>query len=132
MKWILWISLLSVGMYMVLQGCQGDSFAQGRYIYEVKCSNCHLSTGKGLGKEIPSLHKAVGNPSYWSCLIRNGKMDTLEQGGVTYVRKMPANPDLTAADISNVINFIQHEWVDKSSFVALDSVNQWLEDCPSY
>lgn len=123
-------NFIFVSILFVSQACQSEPFAQGKYIYEVRCNNCHLQDGRGLGKEIPSLHKPVSNPSYWSCIIRHGQSNTIEQNGVTYVRKMPANEDLTAADITNLLNYIQNEWVENSRFVALDSVNLWIENCP--
>lgn len=129
MKWMLLGNFIFVALVFLSQACQSEPFAQGQYIYEVRCSNCHLADGRGLGKEIPSLHKPIANPSFWSCIIRNGQSNIVEQNGVRYTRNMPANTDLTAADITNLINYIQNEWVEESRFVALDSVNMWLENC---
>lgn len=120
------IFLLNVWFW---QRCQNEPFAQGKYIYEVKCSNCHLSDGKGLGKEIPSLHHASADPAYWSCIIRHGKVNIIEQDGVRYKRQMPENPELSPADISNVINYIQNQWVEEYDYVGLDSINIWLDQC---
>jgi len=114
---------------MSILGCQSEPFSQGKRLYEVKCSNCHLSSGQGLGKEIPSLHKDVAQAAYWSCLIRHGKSEVIHQDGVSYARQMPSNPDLNAAEIANLINYIQSKWVKKSEFVGLDSVNVWLNKC---
>ncbi len=130
MKWILLGNLFFLALILLFQSCGSEPYAQGRYIYEVRCSNCHLEDGRGLGKEIPSLHKSKAAPSYWSCIIRYGQTNTIEQNGVKYIRNMPANEDLTAADITNLVNYIQSEWVEESQFVALDSVNRWLENCP--
>jgi len=129
MKWSLVASALLFFLLIIGESCQNEPFPQGKYIYEAQCSNCHLDNGLGLGKEIPSLRKSTTSPAYWSCIIRNGRINIIEQDGVRYKRQMPANPNLSAPDISNVINYIQSKWVDESKFVGLDSINIWLEEC---
>ena len=124
--------LISASLALFLLGgnaCQTESFSQGKYLYEVHCQNCHLENGQGLGQEIPSLRASVSEPKKWACLIRNGKSEIVSKDGVSYRRVMPANPQLSVAEINNILNYIQDKWVEKSKFVAPDSVLVWLEYC---
>lgn len=125
--------LISAGLILFLLGenaCQKEPFSQGKYLYEVHCQNCHMKNGQGLGQEIPSLRAAVSKPKKWACLIRHGKTEMVSKDGVSYRRVMPANPQLSVAEINNILNYIQNQWVEKSEFAALDSVLIWLDNCP--
>ena len=101
-----------------------NPYVQGERLYELRCANCHMSDGSGLAQVIPDLTAT----SYKSrdlevaCLIRNGL-----PGNDQLV--MPANKDLTPAEITNIINFLRTEFWDDSRFAQPEKVVEVIKDC---
>ncbi len=113
---------------ILLSDCQQEQFTQGKRIYEVNCSNCHMADGKGLGKMYP----AITNSPYLTtlqnelpCLIINGK-----KGQIMENVNMPANKNLTPVGVNNLINYLNHTWGD-GSLANLNEIKAQMEQCDS-
>lgn len=107
--------------------CQQEPYVQGKRIYETYCLNCHMEDGSGLGELYPALRESAYLTSQIQqlpCLIYNGaqsqKMATVE---------MPAHHQIEPAAMTNLINYLSHQWGDQR-IVTLQSINAQLEKCP--
>lgn len=107
--------------------CQQEKYTQGKRIYKALCSNCHMDDGNGLGQMYPSLQKSVylqGKLEELTCLIRTGRQSSHLSTVV-----MPAFNNLREAEISNLINYLSHEWGDQS-ILPITSIREQIETCP--
>ena len=108
-------------------GCQ--SFPRGERIFNEQCASCHMTDGTGLGALLPSLQYSeylAANREDVSCLIRYGSPpeDTLR-----LMTPMPAFPDLSETDISNLINYMNTSWGNDLPTTSPDEVAQHLGKC---
>lgn len=106
--------------------CDRQPYVQGERIYTAVCSSCHMDSGKGLGKIYPDITQSeyLSNlSSELPCLIRQGRTSkTLE----TVV--MPGLKSVTAAEMTNLINYLNHRWGDKS-IVQMKEIDNLLNQC---
>lgn len=94
-----------------------------------------MEDGSGLRGLIPPLNQAdylTRHPQKVACLIRNGMKGPIMVNGQEYNQEMPGYPDLTEAQVANIINYIRNSWDNQLGFTPLDSVFQWLDDCKEY
>lgn len=124
--------LISVLIGLCLVGCHDSPYMQGKRLYESKCQNCHMEDGTGLGKLIPGLEKSglLGSPEM-ACLIIRGKKDSFLQNNQYVVRDMPGFPDLSATEVTNLVNFINHKFQPDFSERTINQINQDLKPCLS-
>ncbi len=118
------VTLSFIGM--ICYSCQQETYVQGKRIYEVNCSNCHMADGQGLGEMYPNITQSSyfsSNKDQLACLIRYGK-----QGNQLSNVVMPANDKLTEVGMNNLINYLLHEWGDQS-LSNLNEVKEQLENC---
>ena len=111
---------------LLLPYCQQEQFTQGKRIYDVNCSNCHMADGKGLGAMYPdiTISAYLSNlKSELPCLIINGK-----QGQIMENVNMPGNKNLTAVGLNNLINYLNHTWGD-GSMANLNDIKLQMEKC---
>ena len=117
-----------------LQSCGDNPYQQGKVIYDYHCANCHLGSGEGIGQLIPPLKDADYLKAHWAelpCIIRHGLSDTILVNGVQYDGNMAGIKDLGAVELSNLINYMNHEWNEqKEHFITADQIEQILMDCP--
>jgi mono/diheme cytochrome c family protein len=112
---------------MLWLGCQ--DYPRGEQIYLEKCASCHMPDGTGLGAMIPSLgySKLLKEDRVGAiCLIRNGLEDP---DSSVIMTPMPAYPELTKTDISNLINYMHTSWGNDLPLTSPDEVEQALEAC---
>jgi hypothetical protein len=65
-----------------------------------------------------------------ACIIKNGLNGEIQVNGIKYEQAMPAASNrLTAADIANIINFIQNEWGNNNGEISLPEVQSQLDGC---
>ena len=88
-----------------------------------------MTDGTGLGALLPSLQYSEYldlNRDEVSCLIRYGSplADTAR-----LMTPMPAFPDLTETDISNLINYMNTSWGNDLPTTSPDEVATHLEKC---
>jgi mono/diheme cytochrome c family protein len=108
MRWILLSAWL---ISLTMTGCHDTPYVQGKRLYTIHCQNCHMEDGSGLGTLIPPIvtSKYLGSNTL-TCLILNGKRDTIRQKNAWLEQVMPANRHLSNAELTNLINFIEHRW----------------------
>lgn len=91
-----------------------------------------MENGEGLKQLMPPLKSSdflKGNPGKVVCMIKYGHEDTVVVNGEIYAGLMPANPDLTEIQITNILNYINNEWGNDYGFTPPDSVFSWLNAC---
>ena len=108
--------------------CDNQTYKQGRLVYERNCMNCHMEHGEGFQNLIPALKdsKILDNDQELICLIRNG-IDT--KGSEEKVQPMPGNDKLTPTALSNLINYLRHEYDIKPTVLLPKEVEHYLNDC---
>ena len=105
---------------------------QGEKLYSELCANCHMESGKGLGKAIPPLANSdylVQNRDAFACMLRNGLHDTIKVNGVSYDTPMEGNPTLTEVQIVNIANYVYQSWGNQAEEFTLGEVQKQLENC---
>lgn len=123
-------TLLLAGI--ALFDCKGNPYKQGKILYENFCANCHMDDGSGLEGNIPPLAGAdyVGTAkAEIACIIRHGQEGVIVVNGISYSAPMPAVPELSDFEITNVINYINHAWGNEFGIVKLSEVRAALEAC---
>ncbi len=126
----LWIAPLVIIPILLLFYTKSDG--QGKQLYEYNCANCHMENGAGLRNVIPPLAGADYLQKYSEqlpCLIKNGLQGEIEVNGQKYNQVMPANPQLSEADIANIINYIRNQWGNEHKFMPVSEVKEHLENC---
>ncbi|NND04857.1 MAG: cytochrome c [Saprospiraceae bacterium] len=125
-------SLVILTVLVPIMSCTYNPYVQGARLYEIHCSNCHMSDGVGLG----SLYPPLNGPSYredfandFACIVRHGLSDTIIIGMQIYDTPMEGLPDLSSAEIANIYNFIAHSWHPSLEKLSQEIVEQNLERC---
>jgi mono/diheme cytochrome c family protein len=126
------IALLSIA-YFGLQSCSETDYNQGKALYQRKCANCHIEDGSGLKGLIPPLAKSdylIAHKNEIACMIKYGLQTPIIVNEVVYNQQvMPANEKISAADMTNIINYILSEWGNQGGVITLSEVNAQLEAC---
>lgn len=81
-----------------------------------------MADGSGLVGNIPSLTEsgvAANNANLVCVILRGIKAEPLE---------MPAQ-ELEAIPLTNLVNYINHQFKDKTEEVRLDSIKTWIKKC---
>lgn len=127
-------SISLVLLYTILvqcTSCSGETYMQGKRLYAAHCANCHMDDGTGLAKLIPPLAGSDYlklNQEIIPCILRHGQDGSVTVNGVTYNQEMPPN-EYTEVQITNIINYINHEWGNDFDIVNLPITTQRLKDC---
>lgn len=126
---LLFIPLLGV---FASSSCNREPYPQGKILYENFCMNCHMENGSGLEGLIPPVmgsdyvrDQIAGT----ACIISYGREEPMEVNGRRYSQPMPASPQLSDFEITNIINYIRHAWSNDYGYVTLEEVRQALEAC---
>jgi mono/diheme cytochrome c family protein len=88
-------------------GAQEDP--DGREVYLANCAACHQGTGAGVPGSFPPLldNPNIGDAGYVRSVIVDGKSGPIDVNGVTYDAEMPAQAQLSDAEIDAVTAYIQ-------------------------
>jgi hypothetical protein len=91
-----------------------------------------MEDGSGLGNLIPELNnsKYLGTPDI-ACLIIKGRKDSLFQNNQYLVREMPGFPDLSATEIANLVNYINHKFHNDFAERSINQISKDLAPCAS-
>jgi mono/diheme cytochrome c family protein len=111
-----------------------NTFKQGEVLYKNNCANCHMLNGEGLQSLIPPLagvNYLSETRAQIACIISYGLKDTLQINGKTYTEEMLPIPNLTEAEITNIINYINHAWENDYGYVKIKEVKEALKACKS-
>lgn len=113
-------------------GCEYNPYVQGERLYEIHCSNCHMSDGVGLGSLYPPLNGAVYRERYaadLACIVRYGLSDSILIDIQTYDTPMEGIPKLSPAEIANIYNFIAHSWHQDLRITTEQEIELKLKKC---
>ena len=110
---------------------QAQNVANGKKIYETKCLVCHQADGGGvpnMNAPLDGASNVVGNDSARLVkIIKNGFNERVELDGLYYSNSMTPNPDLTPAQISDVLTYIRTSWSNKATKVTTVQVQQVIK-----
>ena len=125
-------SFIPALLIIVGSGCKSEPYPQGKILYENFCVNCHMDNGSGLEGLIPPV---VGSDvvrdqvALTACIIRNGRTEPMLVNGQRFLQPMPASPELSDFEITNIINYMRHAWSNNYGYVTLEEVRSALEEC---
>lgn len=121
MKFVVFVLLILVlvaGSAFIQTFNLPKSIAQGKEAYIVECKNCHMEDGKGMAGVFPPLEKAdfLKRPiTEVIQVILKGQSGDIIVNGVKYTGIMPPQDYLTDEQIADILNYIYHNWGNKSS-----------------
>jgi mono/diheme cytochrome c family protein len=119
---------ICVSLSVLLFGQQlfAQDLAKGKKIYETRCLVCHQADGGGvpnMNAPLDGSTNVVGNNiARLVKIIKKGYSEKIALDGYYYSNVMTPNPDLSDADIANVLSFIRTSWSNKASKVTLAQV----------
>lgn len=102
----------------------------GKVLYESLCANCHQEDGQGLGSLIPPLAGSdymLADIGRTVRIIRFGQEGEITVNGIRYNQPMPANPQLTPSDISEIATYIYNVWGNKEGLISAEDVRRYLQ-----
>lgn len=110
---------------------KAQNLENGKKIYETRCLVCHQADGGG----VPNMNAPLdGSTNVVSNdiarlvkIIKNGFNERVELDGLYYSNSMTPNPDLTSAQISDVLSYIRNSWSNKATKVTPAQVQQILK-----
>ena len=125
------VFLLGTLIIIAISSCGNTPYMQGMRLYEAKCSNCHMADGSGLSKLIPNIatSKNLNDTKYIACLLLNGKVDTIKENGEFLISEMPAFNRLSATEVTNIINYMQHRWQPGFKENYINDMEKILKEC---
>lgn len=108
---------------------------EGKTIYENHCGNCHQNDGLGLGNLIPPLRdadyfQASVHRTVW--IMKNGQEGEVTVNGQVYNQPMPASPQLTPLEISQVSTYLYNIWGMNEGKITSKQVEKYLEEKPEF
>ena len=118
---------------MAFAGCFTERGDEGELLYGRHCASCHLENGEGLRGVIPPLVNSdysEKNRDILACLIRQGIKGSIMVNGKEYNQAMPGNAQLSEADLTNVINYLQKEFHSPKERVSFGQVREQVKNCP--
>ena len=134
------IAFIAVLLCVIVVSCQSEAeqdfkryYTGGAIIYKDKCQNCHGAKGEGLSNLIPPLTDTAylkKNRTQLACFVKYGIKETITTiNGKAYEGAMPANVDMPAIDIAEVLTYIGNSFGNHMGIITVDVVNADLEKC---
>ena len=109
---------------MPVQGGIQASMTRGKQVYLEQCLACHQADGSGVPNMNPPLIKSKyvqGDKAALVRIVLNGMKGT-KIGDVDYSGVMVPHPDLTDAEIADVLTFARNSFGNKASAVTAAQV----------
>ncbi|MEK0422906.1 MAG: hypothetical protein RLZ95_816 [Bacteroidota bacterium] len=123
------LSLKFIAIYcciVISFSCKAQDVAKGKKIYETRCLACHQADGGGvpnMNAPLDGASNVVGNDvARLVRIIKNGYNERIALDGLYYSNAMTANPDLSDADIANVLTYIRTSWSNKGTKITAAEV----------
>lgn len=91
-----------------------------------------MENGEGLRGLIPPLANSdylKKNRDRLACIIRYGMEGEIVVNGKSYNQPMAGIPQISEADIANVLNFINESWGNNDKFIPHEAIKASLEIC---
>ena len=131
-------ALLIVILFSACSGKHSESvkfqqyYVQGEQVYTKHCSNCHQTTGAGLGLVFPPLNKSDfmdKNFEQVLCLMKYGVKGEITVNGKTFVQPMPGVQSLTDLEVAEIATYIYNSWENKRGLVDVSEASNILSNC---
>lgn len=110
---------------------QAQNLENGKKIYQTRCLVCHQADGGGvpnMNAPLDGASNVVGDDiARLVKIIKNGFNERVELDGLYYSNSMTPNPDLTPAQISDVLSYIRTSWSNKATKVNTVQVQQAIK-----
>jgi mono/diheme cytochrome c family protein len=110
---------------------QAQNVENGKKIYQTRCLVCHQADGGGvpnMNAPLDGASNVVGDDiARLVKIIKNGFNERVELDGLYYSNSMTPNPDLTPAQISDVLTYIRTSWSNKATKVTTVQVQQAIK-----
>ena len=107
-------------------------YNEGKRLYTLHCSNCHMKSGTGLARLYPPLKDSdylKENIKNVVCSIKYGQEGEIVVNGVTYNQPMPENPRLTNLEIAEISTYIYARWADRKEIFHHQEIDSILTNC---
>ena len=118
-------------LFLFSNSIQAQNIENGKKIYETRCLVCHQADGGGvpnMNAPLDGASNVVGNDiTRLVRIIKNGFNQRVELDGLYYSNSMAPNPDLTPAQISDVLSYIRTSWSNKATKVTIAQVQQGMK-----
>ena len=91
-----------------------------------------MQDGEGLRGLIPPLSNSDFLKKYKEqipCIIKNGINGEIIVNDTTYNTEMTGNPTLSAVQINNIINYINHAWNNELKESNIRDIEKSLKNC---
>ncbi len=122
------------GTLFLFVDCDGNTYKQGKILYEMYCQNCHMENGEGLKGLIPPLAKSdylVKHRSELPCIIRKGLVGNIEVNGIQYGQQQMLGIDkFTEFELNNILNYVDNNWGNTGKLWKSDEIRDYLRQCP--
>lgn len=106
-------------------------YQQGERLYTANCQRCHGKSGEGFENLYPSLVQSTfihKNKEHLPCIIAHGSHYLSQVNGSGISNAMPENPHLSAIEILNIINYLNHKF-ETGNTATISEVENALERC---
>lgn len=121
-----WIFITS----FFITSCQGTPYVQGKRLYQQHCESCHMEDGSGLSALIPDLKTStLLDAPELICLVYTGKKDSIVSGSTYLLREMPSFKHLSATELTNIVNYIRHQWQRPFQEQSILETQEGLQGC---
>jgi mono/diheme cytochrome c family protein len=116
------------GLYFI--SCHSTPYMQGKRLYAIHCSNCHMDDGSGLSALIPALNssKYLGSSDI-ACVLYSGIRDTIFDDTTYLLREMPSFKAMSTTEITNIVNFVNHSWAPEFKESSILDIQKSLKNC---
>lgn len=106
---ILVVTAVLPAMFLLYASAGAQEGPDGREVYLANCAACHQGTGTGVPGSFPPLldNPNIQDAGHVRTVIQQGLSGPIDVNGVTYDGQMPAQAQLSDAEIDAVIAYIQ-------------------------
>lgn len=140
MKTKLVLSIFALAcVFALIASCQSEEeqtynryYSMGSVLYIQHCQNCHGTNAEGLGKLIPPFTDSAylrKNLAQLPCFVKNGLKDTITVTGKTFSNSMPAQGNLSAIEIAEILTYVTNSFGNKMGLIAVGKVERDLAGC---
>lgn len=124
--------IVALSFLFFLIACTTNPYQEGNRLYKAYCENCHMADGKGLRGLIPPLANSdylIKNRAQIPCIIKHGIKGEIIVNDTVFNTEMAGNPKLSAVQINNIINYINHAWGNDLEESNIKEVKKTLQNC---
>jgi len=91
-----------------------------------------MEEGQGLKRLIPPVASSDYYVAHYSdlvCNIVNGMKGEIIVNGISYNEEMPSVKSMTATEMTNLINYMNHKWYPDIEIVTMSDIQDQMDSC---